>query len=378
MKLPSLTREQIEELFFEDKSSEEILEAIWPHLEELIDKSLETVEQQIDEIKQELSDSTDLNEGRMDELKSSLLKIVDDNKKNLESLLKKVEEAVQKESDSRFTESLNLEGKIERQSRAFEESFAAKSKDIASSMDSLRNYIADINLFAEETKALLAEDFEESKGEILNKIEELRKDVFSRINKGGGNMNRQINVSSSVMSQKYTDINFQNTTSIGWTAVDDDTNKRVNIRASVLLAGAGGGGGSLTVKEADGTPTVASVTTIVVTNGTLTDDGSGQVTIATGGGGTGITRVSSIITANTAGGSSASTDYVYICAAGLAFTLPDAGGGNNLYTVKNATNSSVLVTAVAGDTMDGSSSVLIAWPNQSLNFTSDGTNYQIN
>ncbi len=42
----------------------------------------------------------------------------------------------------------------------------------------------------------------------------------------------------------------------------------------------GGGGGSLTVKEADGTPTATSVDTIVLPNGSLTDDGGGQVTIA--------------------------------------------------------------------------------------------------
>lgn len=45
------------------------------------------------------------------------------------------------------------------------------------------------------------------------------------------------------------------------------------------------GGTPLTVKEVDGTPVVNSVGTIRVTNGTLTDDGGGQVTISTGGSG---------------------------------------------------------------------------------------------
>jgi hypothetical protein len=40
----------------------------------------------------------------------------------------------------------------------------------------------------------------------------------------------------------------------------------------------GGSGGSITVEEADGTPSVASVTKIKVPNGSLTDDGSGVVT----------------------------------------------------------------------------------------------------
>lgn len=43
--------------------------------------------------------------------------------------------------------------------------------------------------------------------------------------------------------------------------------------------------GLLTVREVDGTPNVSNVDTIIVTNGTLTDDGSGVVTLDTGGGG---------------------------------------------------------------------------------------------
>tara|TARA_R110000772_G_scaffold32906_4_gene80295 strand:- start:6326 stop:8116 length:1791 start_codon:yes stop_codon:yes gene_type:complete len=43
--------------------------------------------------------------------------------------------------------------------------------------------------------------------------------------------------------------------------------------------------GVLRVREVDGSPNVANVDTIIVTNGTLTDDGSGVVTLDTGGGG---------------------------------------------------------------------------------------------
>jgi len=52
--------------------------------------------------------------------------------------------------------------------------------------------------------------------------------------------------------------------------------------------GSGGGGGSpLTVREQDGTPSVANVTQIRVTDSTLTDEGSGIVSIDTGGAGAG-------------------------------------------------------------------------------------------
>tara|TARA_Y100000592_G_scaffold28733_1_gene45748 strand:+ start:14162 stop:18337 length:4176 start_codon:yes stop_codon:yes gene_type:complete len=49
-------------------------------------------------------------------------------------------------------------------------------------------------------------------------------------------------------------------------------------------------GVSLTVKEADNSPNVSNVRTIVVSNGTLTDNGAGQVTLSTGGGGGGMTN----------------------------------------------------------------------------------------
>lgn len=47
---------------------------------------------------------------------------------------------------------------------------------------------------------------------------------------------------------------------------------------------AGGGLSSLEVKEIDGAPDVTGVSIIRVTNGTLTDDGGGQVTLSIGGG----------------------------------------------------------------------------------------------
>lgn len=53
--------------------------------------------------------------------------------------------------------------------------------------------------------------------------------------------------------------------------------------AAVPLANpAGSASGSITVKEQDGSPSVDNVTVIKVANGTLTDDGSGVVSIDTG------------------------------------------------------------------------------------------------
>jgi len=51
-------------------------------------------------------------------------------------------------------------------------------------------------------------------------------------------------------------------------------------RVALGVFGGGGGGGSIRVKEIDGAPDVSPVTTIRVPNASLTDDGSGQVSIA--------------------------------------------------------------------------------------------------
>lgn len=146
-------------------------------------------------------------------------------------------------------------------------------------------------------------------------------------------MNRQVSWggNTSVLG-KYTDYNFQNSSSIGWTYSNDETNKRVNISASMLLAGTGSAG---------------SVT--------------------------GITRTTSIITASQTGGATAGVDYVYFAAAGLKLTLPTAIANLNQYTIKNASSSSVLIATTAGETIDGSASALIAVANQSLDFISNSS-----
>lgn len=52
-----------------------------------------------------------------------------------------------------------------------------------------------------------------------------------------------------------------------------------------IYGGNNTGKAGLEITEADGTPDIKGVSKIVVSNGTLTDDGQGQVTLTTGGGG---------------------------------------------------------------------------------------------
>lgn len=52
-------------------------------------------------------------------------------------------------------------------------------------------------------------------------------------------------------------------------------------RLDASVVPGGGGGGSVNIREVDGAPNVSSVTDIVVSNGTLTDDGGGTITLNT-------------------------------------------------------------------------------------------------
>lgn len=164
---------------------------------------------------------------------------------------------------------------------------------------------------------------------IKQEIEQLRKDFMSRLtNIGGGSINRQININSSVMSTRYTDINFQAFGGIAWSAVDDDTNKRVNVRASITAALGGGGG---------------------------------------------VARTVSVISVSSTLAAAASTDYAIFANVGITITLPTAISNTNLYTVKNEAVSSVLVATTAGETIDGSATVLLPTQYESLSFISNGS-----
>ena len=74
----------------------------------------------------------------------------------------------------------------------------------------------------------------------------------------------------------------------------------VRVNTSLASRGGGGGGSAIAVQEIDGAPTVGGVTGIKVTNGSLTDNGDGTVTIATSGAAN-LTIGVSTVTGGTAG-----------------------------------------------------------------------------
>lgn len=168
--------------------------------------------------------------------------------------------------------------------------------------------------------------------ELRNEIEALERRIISRIAtiNGGGNMNRNIAVggNQSVLSM-YTDINLK-------------------------------AGNGVTITYA---PNIAT--------------GFTDITIAANGSGTGIVREINTVAVNTAMGSTAGTDYVYLVTGTTTVTLPTAVNNENLYTIKNVGANTVTVDTTGGQTIDDGATVSLPVQYTSVDIISDGTNWKV-
>ncbi len=95
---------------------------------------------------------------------------------------------------------------------------------------------------------------------------------------------------------------------------------------SQLYTGTNSGKAGLEMTEVDGAPDVSGVSKITVSNGTLTDDGNGDVTLTTGGGGGGVTTLAFGTTGLTPAGATSGVIAV-------AGTLVVANGGTGATTL---------------------------------------------
>ena len=118
------------------------------------------------------------------------------------------------------------------------------------------------------------------------------------------------------------------------------------------------------------------VTFLAGSNITLTSGVPGITIAATSGGG-GISRSISNISTDTSAGSAASTDYVYICTAGLTLTLPTAVSNTNRYSVKNNTASVVRIYTTSSQTIDGITFFNLNRQYQAIDLISDNSNWSI-
>ena len=168
---------------------------------------------------------------------------------------------------------------------------------------------------------------------IMDSIKTLEKDFLARFagleNIGGGNANRNIAIggNTSVLSS-FTDINLKAGSNVTITYAKNNTTKYTDITISAT-----GGGGSV--------------------GGVIRD-------------------IETISTSQTAG-DVAGTDYVYICSAGVRLTLPTANANTNLYTVKNTSASSILVSPDAADTIDSDTNLILVTQYTAVDLVSNGT-----
>ena len=95
---------------------------------------------------------------------------------------------------------------------------------------------------------------------------------------------------------------------------------------SQLYTGTNSGKAGLEMTEVDGAPDVSGVSKITVSNGTLTDDGNGDVTLTTGGGGAGVDSIAF----GTTGLTPAAATIGVVAVAG---TLVVANGGTGATTL---------------------------------------------
>jgi hypothetical protein len=128
-----------------------------------------------------------------------------------------------------------------------------------------------------------------------------------------------------------------------------------------IYTGTDKGSGLLKVTEQDGTPFVGNVNEIKVSNGTLTDDGGGTVSVTTGGGGGGAGTVTSVstslsgISVATATTTPALSGTLGVTSGGTgATTLTDGGillgsGAGAITPLAQATNGQLVIGSTGAD-----------------------------
>jgi hypothetical protein len=85
----------------------------------------------------------------------------------------------------------------------------------------------------------------------------------------------------------------------------------------------------------------------------------------------------SSISVDTAAGSAAYTDYVYLANGAISVTMPTAVGNTARYTIKNVGTATVTIYTTGSETIDGSLTILLPVQYTSLDLVSDGTNWNI-
>lgn len=126
-----------------------------------------------------------------------------------------------------------------------------------------------------------------------------------------------------------------------------------------IYTGTNFGKAGLEMTEVDGVPDISGVSKITVSNGTLTDDGNGDVTLTTGGGGGGVTTIAfgttGLTPAGATGGAVTVAGTLVVANGGTgATTLTDGGillgsGTGAVTALAQATNGQLLIGSTGAD-----------------------------
>ena len=179
--------------------------------------------------------------------KKELLGLLDKNRGDLEKLTTREIDKITKSVDVLF-DSLNAQtissSQRETTNASLFKTFESKIQGIE---DGIKSSQTNHSVFIDSVEQRFGKS-DTSHASAVKAVDDLRKEIMSKMSSGesrrGGSPNQQINVNSSVMSQKYADINFVSDTAIRWSAVDNDTKKWVDLRASLISGGSGGPGGT--------------------------------------------------------------------------------------------------------------------------------------
>lgn len=163
----------------------------------------------------------------------------------------------------------------------------------------------------------------------------------------------------------------------------DDLRRRVNSRMASLSHG--GGNANRNIAIGGNTSVLSTYTDINIKPGnnvsfTYTNNPDTKyldLTITATGSGSGITREINSVAVDTAAGSTAGIDYVYLVSGTTTITLPTAVGNENLYTIKNVGVGTVTIATTGAETIDGASTIVMPVQYTSVDLISNNADWQV-
>lgn len=221
----------------------------------------------VQSLKEEIASGFNSVRSDSDEMKSDYIHILkkfeesiskyDDFNKKIGSLSKDLQSYLKAQLDSR---DLNLINSVK-------ETKDSISINKINTEQSFREVSAEIKSFKADVKNLVEKNKKEL-DELRTLINSAKLEFMTRANgsHGGGSMNRKISTNGTVISTRYTDINFKGS-GISYSAVNNDTTRQVDL----TLSSASGGGYQQPTGTVDGTNAtfvfVTAPNVIVVDNG---------------------------------------------------------------------------------------------------------------